>query len=119
MSRDPAAIGTQTPAHQSGSDSGAPASEPMPTAYRPDEHEPRVRERWTRSRAVAADPAPVLRGDKKPYCVLIPPPNITARLHLGHALNNTIQDVLVRRHRMMGRETLWMPGADHAGIATQ
>ncbi len=91
----------------------------MPPAYRPDEHEPRARERWTRSNAFAADPAPVLSGKKKPYCVLIPPPNITARLHLGHALNNTIQDVLVRRHRMMGRETLWMPGADHAGIATQ
>jgi len=91
----------------------------MATAYAPSEHEPRVRERWTESKAFAADPAPVLRGDKKPYCVLIPPPNITARLHLGHALNNTIQDVLVRRHRMMGRETLWMPGADHAGIATQ
>jgi valyl-tRNA synthetase len=51
--------------------------------------------------------------------VLIPPPNVTAALHLGHALNNTLQDVLVRAHRMKGFETLWMPGTDHAGIATQ
>src|SRR5690606_22447970 len=51
--------------------------------------------------------------------IVIPPPNVTAALHLGHALNNTLQDILIRAHRMMGYETLWMPGTDHAGIATQ
>ncbi|MBN2120039.1 MAG: valine--tRNA ligase [Candidatus Omnitrophica bacterium] len=56
---------------------------------------------------------------KKPYCIVIPPPNITGILHMGHALNNTIQDVLIRYKRMKGYESLWMPGTDHAGIATQ
>lgn len=55
----------------------------------------------------------------KPYCIVIPPPNVTGALHLGHALNNTIQDILIRWHRMRGFDTLWMPGTDHAGIATQ
>jgi len=57
--------------------------------------------------------------DKPPYCIVIPPPNVTGRLHLGHALNNTLQDILVRYHRMKGYDTLWVPGMDHAGIATQ
>ncbi len=56
---------------------------------------------------------------QKPYTIVIPPPNVTAPLHLGHALNNTLQDVLIRYHRMRGFNTLWMPGTDHAGIATQ
>lgn len=56
---------------------------------------------------------------KKPYCIVIPPPNVTGALHLGHALNNTLQDILIRQKRMQGYETLWMPGTDHAGIATQ
>jgi valyl-tRNA synthetase len=55
----------------------------------------------------------------KPYTIVIPPPNVTAALHLGHALNNTLQDILIRYHRMRGFNTLWMPGTDHAGIATQ
>ncbi len=54
-----------------------------------------------------------------PYSIVIPPPNITGSLHLGHALNNTLQDILIRWRRMQGRNTLWMPGTDHAGIATQ
>jgi valyl-tRNA synthetase len=59
-------------------------------------------------------------GDgRKPYTIVIPPPNVTAALHLGHALNNTLQDILIRYHRMLGLNTLWMPGTDHAGIATQ
>lgn len=62
---------------------------------------------------------PVKRNDNKPFVVTIPPPNVTGVLHMGHALNNTIQDVLVRWHRMNGDETLWVPGTDHAGIATQ
>ena len=56
---------------------------------------------------------------KKTFSIVIPPPNITGRLHMGHALNNTLQDVLVRFNRMKGNETLWQPGTDHAGIATQ
>ena len=54
-----------------------------------------------------------------PYSVVIPPPNVTGILHMGHALNQTIQDILVRWRRMQGRNTLWLPGTDHAGIATQ
>ncbi len=91
----------------------------MPTRYQPTEHEDRIRARWDDARAFHADPARVLRGEAAPYCILIPPPNVTAALHLGHALNNTLQDVLARAHRMRGFETLWMPGTDHAGIATQ
>jgi valyl-tRNA synthetase len=60
-----------------------------------------------------ADPA------KKPFCIVIPPPNVTGILHMGHALNDTIQDILIRYHRMKGEQALWMPGTDHAGIATQ
>ena len=53
------------------------------------------------------------------FCVMIPPPNVTGSLHMGHAFNNTLQDILVRWHRMRGFDTLWQPGTDHAGIATQ
>jgi valyl-tRNA synthetase len=56
---------------------------------------------------------------REPYCIVIPPPNVTGALHLGHALNNTLQDILIRQKRMQGFEALWMPGTDHAGIATQ
>src|SRR5262249_55541507 len=59
------------------------------------------------------------RCDAKPYCIVIPPPNVTGSLHMGHALNNTLQDVLARFERMRGRDVLWQPGTDHAGIATQ
>ena len=55
---------------------------------------------------------------REPYSVVIPPPNVTGILHMGHALNQTIQDILVRWRRMQGRNTLWLPGTDHAGIAT-
>ncbi len=91
----------------------------LPNKYVPAEHEPRVRAKWESTGAFHADPAKVLSGEKKPYAIFIPPPNVTDRLHLGHALNNTLQDVQARAHRMMGYETLWMPGTDHAGIATQ
>ena len=87
----------------------------LPSQYRPADHEERVRARWEDSGAFHADPSRVLRGEAEPFCILIPPPNVTAALHLGHAFNNTLQDVLVRAHRMMGYETLWMPGTDHAG----
>ncbi|MBL8763945.1 MAG: valine--tRNA ligase [Phycisphaerae bacterium] len=88
-------------------------------AYAPAEHEARIRARWEASGAFHAEPARVLSGERKPYCIVIPPPNVTDRLHLGHALNNTLQDVLARYRRMQDFEVLWMPGTDHAGIATQ
>jgi len=59
------------------------------------------------------------RGDGQPYCIMIPPPNVTGTLHMGHAFSDTIQDALIRYHRMLGDRTLWQPGCDHAGIATQ
>ena len=57
--------------------------------------------------------------EKEPFCIVIPPPNITGFLHLGHALDNTLQDILIRWRRMQGFNTVWIPGTDHAGIATQ
>ena len=57
--------------------------------------------------------------NKDPYCIMMPPPNVTGSLHMGHALTFTIQDILVRYYRMQGRNVLWQPGTDHAGIATQ
>src|SRR5271167_1823444 len=59
------------------------------------------------------------RAAAQPYCIVIPPPNVTGSLHMGHALNNTLQDILCRFERMRGRDVLWQPGTDHAGIATQ
>ena len=61
--------------------------------------------------------APSGRG--KPYCIVIPPPNVTGTLHMGHAFGHTVKDILIRYHRMQGDDTLWQPGTDHAGIATQ
>ena len=58
-------------------------------------------------------------SDRKPFCIVIPPPNVTGMLHMGHALNNTLQDIMTRFRRMQGYNSLWMPGMDHAGIATQ
>ena len=58
-------------------------------------------------------------GDGAPFVIVIPPPNVTGVLHMGHALNNCLQDILVRYYRMLGRPALWVPGTDHAGIATQ
>ncbi len=58
-------------------------------------------------------------GDDRSFCIVIPPPNVTGSLHIGHALNNTLQDILIRWKRMQGLQTLWIPGTDHAGIATQ
>jgi valyl-tRNA synthetase len=92
----------------------------LPKSYRPQDSELEMTRRWDEAHAFHARPAghgP--RGDAEPYAIFIPPPNVTAALHLGHALNNSLQDVLARAHRMMGRNTLWMPGTDHAGIATQ
>ena len=81
--------------------------------YRPAEIESRHYARWE----AAGYFAPSGRGE--PYCIVIPPPNVTGTLHMGHALQDTIMDALTRYHRMRGRNTLWQPGTDHAGIATQ
>ncbi len=100
----------------------------MAKQYVPAEHESRIRDRWDSHQVGRANPTRVDRGAKPthepgakrpPYAIFIPPPNVTGQLHLGHALNNTLQDILTRTHRMMGYEALWMPGTDHAGIATQ
>ncbi len=97
----------------------APSAAALADRYRPADHEAGIRKKWDDHSAFHADPQRVLSGEKPPYCIFIPPPNVTARLHLGHALNNTLQDILARAHRMKGFEVLWMPGTDHAGIATQ
>jgi valyl-tRNA synthetase len=90
-------------------------TEELAKVYDPKSVEAQVYDLWQAERSFAANPA-----DPKPtYCIVIPPPNVTAALHLGHALNNTLQDVLVRFRRMQQYNTLWMPGTDHAGIATQ
>src|ERR1700733_6196405 len=70
---------------------------------------------WEENGFFHADPA----SPKLPYCIVIPPPNVTGVLHMGHALVNTLQDILIRWKRMLGHETLWVPGLDHAGISTQ
>jgi len=86
--------------------------------YSPAEVEARWYQRWLDDKCFEADPARV--SVKRPaYSIVIPPPNVTGVLHMGHVLNNTIQDILSRRARMQGKEVLWLPGTDHAGIATQ
>ena len=85
--------------------------------YQPAEIEPRITEQWDKAEAFRAG-RPEREG-AEPYSIVIPPPNVTGSLHMGHALNNTLQDVLVRFERMRGRDVLWQPGTDHAGIATQ
>jgi valyl-tRNA synthetase len=81
--------------------------------FDPAEAEPRIYDAWEASGAFQP------QGDGAPFCIVIPPPNVTGSLHIGHALNNTLQDVLARFERMRGRKVLWQPGTDHAGIATQ
>src|SRR3546814_1911668 len=83
--------------------------------YRPEEVEDRQYSRWEAADAFSAK----FDESKPPFTIMIPPPNVTGSLHMGHALNNTIQDILCRYQRMQGRDVLWQPGTDHAGIATQ
>ena len=85
------------------------------TRYNPKQVEDKIYKFWQKGDFFKAK----INSQKKPFCIVIPPPNITGILHMGHALNNTIQDVLIRYRRMAGFESLWMPGTDHAGIATQ
>ncbi|MFW6079519.1 MAG: valine--tRNA ligase, partial [Gemmatimonadota bacterium] len=94
-------------------------AEPLPPTYDPTETEARRYREWEERGYFRADAARVLEGEAEPYVIVIPPPNVTAVLHMGHGLNNTVQDVLIRWRRMQGRESLWVPGTDHAGIATQ
>jgi valyl-tRNA synthetase len=85
--------------------------------YQPAAVEDRIYAAWEEAGAFRAGRPE--RREAKPYCLVIPPPNVTGSLHMGHALNNTLQDVLARFERMRGRDVLWQPGTDHAGIATQ
>jgi valyl-tRNA synthetase len=85
--------------------------------YQPSEVEGRIYGVWEKSGAFRAGQPE--RRDAEPFCIVIPPPNVTGSLHVGHALDNTLQDILVRYQRMRGKDVLWQPGTDHAGIATQ
>jgi len=86
-----------------------------PKTFEPAEVEKKWYQMWLERRYFHAE----AESARKPFCIVIPPPNVTGMLHMGHALNNTLQDVMTRFRRMQGYNTLWMPGTDHAGIATQ
>ncbi|MBQ9950267.1 MAG: class I tRNA ligase family protein, partial [Clostridia bacterium] len=88
----------------------------MPKAYDHRQVEDRLYEKWEKSGYFRAKDK---NEDKPSYCIVMPPPNITGQLHMGHALDETLQDVLIRYKRMSGFETLWLPGTDHASIATE
>jgi len=87
----------------------------LSTKYNPSEVESKWYGYWMKRGFFHAEPSP----EKEPFCIVIPPPNVTGVLHMGHMLNNTIQDILVRRARMQGKEACWVPGTDHASIATE
>ena len=86
----------------------------LASKYNPAEVEEKWYEYWNRHRLFSSKP-----DSREPYTVVIPPPNVTGVLHMGHMLNNTIQDILVRRARMEGKNACWVPGTDHASIATE
>ncbi len=87
----------------------------IPKTYNPAAVEEKWYQYWLEHKFFAAKPNP----EKEPYAIVIPPPNVTGVLHMGHMLNNTIQDVLIRKARMEGKEACWVPGTDHASIATE
>ena len=89
----------------------------MPKTYDPTTVETRLYEKWESEGLFA--PADHKPEGAKPFCIVMPPPNITGQLHMGHAMDNTMPDILVRYHRMLGDDTLWLPGTDHASIATE
>ncbi len=95
----------------------------LPKTYQPQENEPKIYQLWEKSGFFNPDKLSKKRQTSnvkhQTYTIVIPPPNITGELHMGHALNNTLQDILIRWKRMQGYKTLWVPGTDHAGIATQ
>ena len=98
-------------------DAALPAA--LPKGYEPADVEARWGKHWEDNKTFSPDPAEVLTGGKEPYSIVIPPPNVTGALHMGHALNLTLQDILCRFMRQQGKSVLWVPGTDHAGIATQ
>ncbi len=85
--------------------------------YEPSAVEDRIYEAWLKAGAFKAGAG--AKPGAETFSIVIPPPNVTGSLHIGHALNNTIQDILIRFERMRGKDVLWQPGTDHAGIATQ
>ena len=93
----------------------------LPAQYDPGQTERAIYERWVEAGVFSADEQRSRRngGDRDPFVIIMPPPNVTSVLHMGHGLNNTVQDVIIRWRRMAGDEALWVPGTDHAGIATQ
>ncbi|MDP9200473.1 MAG: valine--tRNA ligase [Gemmatimonadota bacterium] len=93
----------------------------LPAQYDPGQTERAIYERWIEAGIFSANEKRSRRngGDRDPFVIVMPPPNVTAVLHMGHGLNNTVQDVIIRWRRMVGDEALWVPGTDHAGIATQ
>src|SRR5213594_3948469 len=90
-------------------------NEEMAKAYDPSKVEGSLYEMWLKGGYFRA----YIDPEKEPFCIIMPPPNVTGELHLGHALTATVEDCLIRWHRMRGEPTLWLPGVDHAGIATQ
>ncbi|MGE4286609.1 MAG: valine--tRNA ligase [Phycisphaerae bacterium] len=91
----------------------------LPKTYDPKDVEKLAQQLWLQADSFHAEPPAKGGKDSAPYTIVIPPPNVTGMLHMGHALNNTLQDIMIRFKRMQGCNTLWMPGTDHAGIATQ
>ena len=87
----------------------------LPSLYDPFSTEAKWQKIWGENQVTQADP----NHPGEPYCIVIPPPNVTGSLHMGHAFENALIDALVRYHRMKGRNTLWLPGTDHASIAVQ
>ena len=87
----------------------------LPKVYDPRDVESRIYQMWMDGGCFKAEPDP----NKKPFSIVMPPPNVTGQLHMGHALDCTLQDILTRFKRMQGYDALWLPGTDHAGIATQ
>ena len=87
----------------------------LDSRFTPADVEARLYEGWETAGSFACDP----RSNAEPFTIMIPPPNVTGSLHMGHALTFTLQDILIRWRRMQGRDALWQPGTDHAGIATQ
>ena len=86
----------------------------LPQKYNPSEVEDKWYAYWLEHKLFHSEP-----DAREPYTIIIPPPNVTGVLHMGHMLNNTIQDILIRRARMQGKNALWVPGTDHASISTE
>ena len=121
MSPEPRAPNSKTPTPDPTPNSGprTPDPEAMDKTYDPNQVERQWYRRWEREGYFVPGAGGAGGADGEPYCIMIPPPNVTGTLHMGHAFQDTIMDALIRYHRMNGRSTLWQPGTDHAGIATQ